>query len=416
MKNEYVPTVHRGRGNMEAWKGMLPVLEGFSKTIGRDVHVSNPHQQTSDPNQDKDVFHIRFWSAATGGHGWERGPGVKEFYGHKATGCQGMCSLPSGLLPTIKDPAGTAVAEIAEHTLYILFDLPHGSQERAALILEKILADTLAKMDTKEYKKAVKQFEKAVKDKQKEEAAAKEKLEKEKAAAKKKKEKEEALKMAKAAEEIKKELKEKAVGSEERYVKLCSKRNTQEIKDLKTGLEANEKKLSELQEEIFKITRSQVKSRKMLRFFEEDDKENPEYILEFEKIKEMEDVKEVFVDGSVIRVFTENIYIEHKGKTYDIGELELYIDASGGQIKILNHTRTVPEAGWRSNYSHPHATQCGIVCWGNVHGSIPKLMGEGQYAVVVQVLLQWLKGYDPGHMGNIEKWPEVTQIKETIKC
>jgi len=82
---------------------------------------------------------------------------------------------------------------------------------------------------------------------------------------------------------------------------------------------------------------------------------------------------------------TTPIVIDYNGKPHDLGQFVVSIKKDG-QIKIEHPTKGHPY--------HPHISSGGSLCLGSFRNDIPKLVGLERYAIVFQVLYEFLGSYN----------------------
>jgi len=107
------------------------------------------------------------------------------------------------------------------------------------------------------------------------------------------------------------------------------------------------------------------------------------------------------LEGNIIRVFTDMIVIPYHGKNYKIGKfrIDIYIDGSNGAVKAYNLT------DGKEHVFHPHVKKDGYCCLGNITEGVTKLLAEYQYAVLIQLMINYLHTYNPGSTYcDIEHW------------
>ena len=78
------------------------------------------------------------------------------------------------------------------------------------------------------------------------------------------------------------------------------------------------------------------------------------------------------------------------------------VQSNGGNLSIENLT------GKCDGYDHPNIDTNGTVCLGNLSEGVAKLLAAYDFAVLAQVLIQFLRNYneyDPYH--RIYNWPMV---------
>jgi hypothetical protein len=132
--------------------------------------------------------------------------------------------------------------------------------------------------------------------------------------------------------------------------------------------------------------------------------EFPESLLleKYEALKRLSANGEIYVEKKMISIFAGQIDIEFKGVVYDIGEFEIQIfpDGEWGGIKCINLTREV------DGYYHPHISDDGECCLGNISESVALLIGTMEYDVVIILMMQFLRTcYEDGWYHEVTNWP-----------
>lgn len=110
---------------------------------------------------------------------------------------------------------------------------------------------------------------------------------------------------------------------------------------------------------------------------------------DFDQLGSLPRVRAVEVEGSLVRVLTDAIAIEHGGQRYRIGEFALELDLERG-VRVVNLNNTGHKSGW----DHPHV-QAGLPCLGNLRSGFEKLLGECQLVPLTSMLVQFLETYNP---------------------
>jgi hypothetical protein len=111
--------------------------------------------------------------------------------------------------------------------------------------------------------------------------------------------------------------------------------------------------------------------------------------LDFDQLLRLAHVRDVQVDGSTVRLLTDEIVIEHDRRRFRIGAFAIGLDLGRG-VRIDNLANTGPKPEW----DHPHV-QAGLPCLGNLRDGLDKLLGECQLVPVASMLVQFLETYDP---------------------
>ncbi len=106
-------------------------------------------------------------------------------------------------------------------------------------------------------------------------------------------------------------------------------------------------------------------------------------------------VVSVEVDYGKLSIVLEPLILEHDSTDYHMGSYTLTVTAD--KVHIWS------DGGF--SYPHPHVSSDGVPCWGNLGPGIGKLLGEGQYAALVSVILEFLHSYNERDAyRHVETW------------
>jgi len=330
----------RSNSNMEAWESIQPVIKEFAIALETDIVVSNPHGKSIQPGTGDGPLEIRFYSTPT------MTPDCKKTY-KRAFNIELADGQMDGLKPTgkgiqISDADGLVVAELHNRTLYVLFDLPHA--HRADGIMRAILREfALLKISPEER-----------------EIAKKEALERQ-------------LEMYRRE-----------------YVRECMKRIDFQQKEISKAIDANEKALNEVSQNIVAYTRALEEYYEKRRHLESVGKEKEDlFRSEYDKLLQLPKVQKVRVEDGCVSVYTTTIFFEYKNRTYELGDYRIDI-YSNGTLHIENER--VRELTNQTRFEHPHVFNDGgqNVCLGNIRDGVFQLIGRYEYAVAAQILIDFL--------------------------
>jgi hypothetical protein len=130
--------------------------------------------------------------------------------------------------------------------------------------------------------------------------------------------------------------------------------------------------------------------------------ERAQFERDFDQLESLPYVRGVEVNGSAVRVLTEEIIIKHEGQRYKIGRFALDLDLKEG-LRVVNLENTGDKSAW----DHPHV-QASLPCLGNLRDGFEKLLGECQIVPLVSMLVQFLESYNPETAYcPIEHWEKV---------
>jgi hypothetical protein len=177
------------------------------------------------------------------------------------------------------------------------------------------------------------------------------------------------------------------------YIKECSKR----IAKMKTVIETNIRETQQRVKEVSRDLTHLLRSLENLtlqqihpRGIEEIEQK---FALEFEELLRTEHVKGVKIIDNLIQIFTDTIFVNYRGQDYELGDFRISIPTTGGRIAI--HNLRNKELIGTGDLHHPHVTGSdGKPCFGNIAHHIDRLLGNYEYAVLVGIIIEYLKVFD----------------------
>lgn len=111
-------------------------------------------------------------------------------------------------------------------------------------------------------------------------------------------------------------------------------------------------------------------------------------------------VQGVEADGTALVVSTEPIRVHWDGVDRDLGAYRILLDLAG-DVRVESVDRLGPRPAW----GHPHVQE-NLPCLGNLREGVLKLVAEYELALATQVLLDFLRSYQPETAYTpIEGWP-----------
>ncbi len=213
-----------------------------------------------------------------------------------------------------------------------------------------------------------------------------------------------------------KSLAEKKERERKKWLEISTRRFEKTVKNTRENIEQSRLAAEKAQREIVMQLRTEEGLKRKLKQLESTREEVVErYSLEHKNLLNLEHVTAVDVDEEKIIVDTDRLYIEHGGKTYDLGNFKIYIYVDAGQVRMHNLTRQIHGAG--SNMHAPHVASDGRPCLGNLEEAIPQYIGQFEYSVVVMLCIQYLQTVNVQDMAGkyINNWPiaEKPVVKKT---
>ena len=131
---------------------------------------------------------------------------------------------------------------------------------------------------------------------------------------------------------------------------------------------------------------------------------------------------ETIIEASTKSVYVRHPIIDDKGVVHNrifyVGQFKVTIDlnnVSSSGVTIQNITpKKILVSGVERMIEHPHI-QGGRVCWGNLASSVAKLLGQGDYLFLLQLVGQYLFAYNEGDAYNkITLFDDVTEMFDDV--
>jgi len=112
-------------------------------------------------------------------------------------------------------------------------------------------------------------------------------------------------------------------------------------------------------------------------------------------------VRDIEVLGTEILFTTGPAVIDYEGYQYRFGPFQVGLGLASGKVTISPTDAAHVENG----YAHPHVSDSGIACLGNMAPVIAKALGMGDVTGAVTTILEFLRSYNPHDAyQRIERW------------
>ncbi len=197
--------------------------------------------------------------------------------------------------------------------------------------------------------------------------------------------------------------------SRERYVEVCKHRLDKVVQQDKETIERNPDKVRGHQRGIIKLLREAREAARRLERTEADQAQAAvQYAQEFDKLFEVQKIRDVRAIDGTINVFTEVLYcIDPRSKRcHEIGafRIELNLD---GDVRWFNLTRKVD--GLKTKMNAPHVWSNGNACLGNMDEVIPQLIADYELAALAMICIQFIENVNTDDVAGayIDRWPVV---------
>lgn len=112
-------------------------------------------------------------------------------------------------------------------------------------------------------------------------------------------------------------------------------------------------------------------------------------------------LRSIQITSGLLKVLTAPVEIHWDGDRYEMGCYWIDLPLGEGRLNIRNEDsdRAVDD------YPHPHVGTDGYPCLGNIGGTVAQLLGEGENAQLVTLLLEFLRSYNPDNPYlRLERW------------
>jgi hypothetical protein len=348
-------TILGQRGDKQG--ALADVFRIYAPELGAYILAANPHGNASPPTDEEGVLHVRFFSTPIG----PKRTVLDKAFGHALPPGMKDSLMPSGLGVPIRSE-GAIIGELVGGTLYILFDLPHATpdEELPRNLLARVLEEVLEVR---------------------------------------------ARSRGDGREE----------SMEERYIRLALRRQRLRTVALLGRRAALKAKLSEARNAIFQAKSGLKEAERELALLGRGDpREAAEK--EIRALKNHPHVQRIVIDGDYLSVFTDEIFLQHEGKTYNLGKYQIKVPLEGGgRLAILNLS---PKMAGNEQVHHPLITGADgrTMCLGNF-APVISLIAERQWGLVAQLILQFLHHVNPAHEIYVRRLQSLwTPLEEPRPC
>lgn len=354
--------VRRERGRFAEWSEVESVLTRYVRLLKRDIAVDYPNRNPGEIESVGNALFIHVYACGPTEDWYCKRAIIKTAYGINLDSDQEDSLKPTNRLTTVYDETGNAVAEFTANNIFILFNMGYGPH--SGELIDKIMEDYCRYSDPTN-PNAESNFKKLVMDR------------------------------CEAA-------------SRKNFFKIYKGDLENRVENYKQSLEEQKASILEIQSHLVRAIRRRERTLAEERVAEEILRAFDPSVVEsrFAAISKLAVGGSIRVTDYTIEIPLGQIDIDYEGETYDIGEFDLIINIDGdnGGVECINKTRVV-----ESCY-HPHVSNDGECCLGNISDSIATLVGKMEFEVVVCLMIQFLKTcYEDGWMADVTQWPIKSQ-------
>lgn len=199
----------------------------------------------------------------------------------------------------------------------------------------------------------------------------------------------------------------RSISTREKYAVNCIGNLDKQTDSLKMKVILCKQKLSDFGTAISNAQRELAETRKQLENWESGlkklkEKSKPTFLKDFERLLNLSYVRAVDVCSSLLDVYTDTVFIDYKGKRYEIGMFQISIDMFQNSIRLQNFTSTHP-----GGYYHPYGDS--NLCWGSLTTPIRNALAGKEYTAAVQYIIQALHSAEGDHPERVKEWKEVSK-------
>lgn len=403
----------QGTIQIRAWKSSdLSGLARFASAIRKkiipilktDVTVSYKKGGREESIEDG-KFHIFFWATTIENENG-RHPAPQYIFEtrlHYRDDAYQPFSQPDKCITIFDDSTGFAVAELIGHNLFIHPNICYANNSDEEKIFNNIL-DRIpyeALLDPEKYAETKRQ-----------QILEKQRLE---------------------AEEEKRELEafaEMNKRTKTLYAKACLNRLHRVISESNDIVFRKNTDITSISAKIITLSRKIAHDNSILGLTKTLEGKNRELFgAEYDKILKIPGVIGLTVkENKKIIIYTEEIKIVHDGHIYLIGQFLIAIDTSSKNsfLRILNITNTGAGPGANPtedfdgnttlNRHHPYICKRGIPNLGKLGSEIPIFIAENQFAITVNLIMQFLRKVNPNDYAGrgLKFWPTEKPVKTSV--
>lgn len=324
------------------------IVSEFAGRIKRFVDFSVPHNTRVDPLNGPN-FNVFVWSSpGPEGHYHIEGPlwGKTGYIGDSLN----YDKWDDPLIVEIRSPEGKLVAAYNEDNLYIYFDVVHKNSQDSQDILKSILAacdPNTINLNEKDVQKEI----------------------------------------------------------QKRYIDACLKYSNNGINTLKNKIDQVQKTFDTARTAFINAARElDIYNKDLMKAVHAPNEDR--FIKEFEMLSSHPDIKKIRIQGSLLSVFTKNIFMKNGDITYDIGEFQISIELSSFRVTYKNLTRSIDTA-IGPKMQHPHIYKDGHQCQGTAQAAFSELIAAHEYGNLVDFAISFLKQANIKDSRYMSGWPIV---------
>jgi hypothetical protein len=316
--------------------------------LGRCILLNVAHGRRSSPNTDPSKFKVHIYSA----------PEVSESHRAHTHMWDIHVSNRDGVRPDttrhqIYCDEGVPVASVDSNNLYIYHDVVHYGDDKEKAIYRRIMEETLVA--------------------------------------------------------FKNDFKQPPDLNRRIYIKMCNQRIKNELRDIEAASEKSSEIIANTQKKLVEAIREQDYQRHRMEELKKAEGYNDSHFDdEFSKLCDIAHVKNVKIQPDAIYFETDMVTCvdPRSGKQHNIGEFQIAIEPSSGDVKFMNQSYIIP--GYHSEgMQAPHVFHNGSPCLGNMQNILPDLIAKFDFPSAAMIAVNFLAEVNTDDEAGqyIHKWP-----------
>lgn len=194
-------------------------------------------------------------------------------------------------------------------------------------------------------------------------------------------------------DEFLKELREvQKVTNLERFKLALNTANTTRMNNVRREITDFENQINSYLRHITEYTNHLRERRMQMEFFtHKEEVDQDSWDEQWNALHRFPDIDEInFINNDILQVKTVDLDMvdPQDGRITNLGVMQIDINCTTFSVEIHNLTNK------RLNRDHPHVENGGP-CWGNIGPNVSRMIGEGDIAQAIDLILQYLKSYNP---------------------
>ena len=204
----------------------------------------------------------------------------------------------------------------------------------------------------------------------------------------------------------------------EQIDKLFQRDHKKEMKREKDRLLSFQEKMETYRRELANAIRNYTMTNQKIMLLEKGGNHITDKIVEqLDLLKTVPKILDIKFENNMFYIYTDDLYIQHDktDQRYHAGKYKIELNLQDNDVRFYNLT-TTRRSHWGNGCHHPHVSNTGAACLGNVASTIAELSAEHEIYSLSIIAINFLESVNTDDVAgrNIFRWDEVDENNNII--